>query len=329
MAISVYDNKGKKFLIGEHFYIDRIDQPVVSERRDTYSFPFGDAAVTQIAFSGIYVVYGDMIMSRSRSLHVEMDEGQDLIELHFTLTGNGALYNKVTGNYYQFRENHTNMHYIPEFNGTADYREAQQYKFFEIHFTKAFFMELAANSSPMLMHFAEQIARGDHRELQKENLPISLPMHQCIQDIMHCRYTGGLKLMFLQSKCIELLAMQAQAYEDLAARSPQICKSAYDQECVRFAKEYLLLHAQEPPSLQELARIAGINEFKLKQGFKEMFETTVFGCLSDFKLTQARALLLAGSVPIKQVADELGYSSVQHFSTAFKKKFGVTPGSLR
>jgi len=329
MAVSVYDNKGKKFVIGEHFYIDRIDQPIVSERTDTYSFPFGDAAITQIAFGGIYIVHGDMMMHRTRSLHMEMDEGLDLIELHFTLSGNGQLYNKITGSYYDFQENHSNMHYIPEFNGLAEYKQSQQYKFFEIHFTKRFFMELAQNSSPMLMQFAEQVARGDNRELHKGNLAISFAMHQCIQDIMHCRYTGGLKLMFLQSKCIELLAMQAQAYEDAAGKTPQICRSAYDQDCIRFAREYLIRHAQTPPSLSELAKAAGINEFKLKQGFKELFDTTVFGYLSDFKLNQAKELLLSGEIAIKQVADELGYSSVQHFSNAFKKKFGISPGKLR
>jgi AraC-like DNA-binding protein len=32
------------------------------------------------------------------------------------------------------------------------------------------------------------------------------------------------------------------------------------------------------------------------------------------------------NVPIKHVAEELGYSSIQYFSKMFKKKFGVSPG---
>ena len=74
---------------------------------------------------------------------------------------------------------------------------------------------------------------------------------------------------------------------------------------------------------------AGINEFKLKQGFKQVFNNTVFGYLSDYKLNQARELLLRGNTAIKEVADSLGYSSVQHFSHAFRKKFGVPPGRVR
>jgi len=91
----------------------------------------------------------------------------------------------------------------------------------------------------------------------------------------------------------------------------------------------LLQHSLQPPSLTELAKIAGINDFKLKQGFKEQFNATVFGYLADYKLSQARHLLLDKNYSIKAAAEELGYSSVQHFNTAFKKKFGTPPGRLR
>jgi AraC-like DNA-binding protein len=59
-----------------------------------------------------------------------------------------------------------------------------------------------------------------------------------------------------------------------------------------------------------------------------MFNTSVFEYLSDFRLNEARNGLLSGSVPIKEVAEQLGYSSVQHFTRAFKKKFGVSPGRV-
>jgi len=50
--------------------------------------------------------------------------------------------------------------------------------------------------------------------------------------------------------------------------------------------------------------------------------------LSDYKLNPAKQQLLEGT-PIKSVALEMGYSSVQHFSNAFKKKFGRYPATFR
>lgn len=308
-----------------------VEQPLVTERRDVYSFPFGDAEMVQLAFSGIYIVYGDMFLYETKKLNFEITGEVDLVEMHFTLQGDGMMKNLLSGKEHHFKSNQHNMHYTPVFAGTGQYGGLDRYKFMEVHFTTRFFFELAKNSSPSLMQFAEKIAKGAEQDLSRENMPISFAMHQCLNDIMHCKVTGGLKLLFLQSKCIELLTLQAQMYED-AVRSanpaPLIVKPGHDTESIHFAKDYLLQHAAQPPSLTELARVAGINEFKLKQGFKALYNNTVFGYLTDYKLNQAHDLLLS-DVPIKDVADRLGYSSVQHFNSAFRKKFGMPPGKVK
>jgi AraC-like DNA-binding protein len=96
-----------------------------------------------------------------------------------------------------------------------------------------------------------------------------------------------------------------------------------------YAREYLISHMETPPGLSELARIIGINEYKLKRGFKEMFGNTVFGYLSDLRLEMAKNELLENRNTASTIASELGYSSVQHFSNAFKKKFGYAPSKLK
>lgn len=330
MEISIDYGAGEKYILSDNFFRENIGRPLVTEKREVFSFPFGDAELVRLAFAGVYIVYGDMQLYESRQLHFEMSDHDDLVEMHFTLSGSGTMYEDVYGGEYHFKENEHNMHYMPRFVGTGDYRLDERYKFFEIHLATPFFLELAQSGSPGLKRFADIIASGKVTQLSRENLPISFAMHQCIRDIMSCRVEGGLKLLFLQSKCVELLALQAQMYEDAASQpSGCISVSGNDKESIWYAREYLLQHAVQPPSLTELARIAGINEFKLKQGFKQVFNNTVFGYLSDYKLNQARDLLLRGDTAIKEVADGLGYSSVQHFSNAFRKKFGVPPGRVR
>lgn len=331
MGVNVYDENGRQYKIGDVFTNKIVEQPLVTERRDVYSFPFGDAEMVQLAFCGIYIVYGDMYLYETKRLNFEITGEVDLVEMHFTLQGDGMMKNLLSGKEHHFKSNQHNMHYTPVFAGTGQYGGLDRYKFMEVHFTTRFFFELAKNSSPSLMQFAEKIAKGTEQDLSRENMPISFAMHQCLNDIMHCKLTGGLKLLFLQSKCIELLTLQAQMYED-AVRSanpaPLIVKPGHDTDSIHFAKDYLLRHAAQPPSLTELARVAGINEFKLKQGFKALYNNTVFGYLADYKLNQAHDLLLS-NVPIKDVADRLGYSSVQHFNSAFRKKFGMPPGKVK
>ncbi|HBB92371.1 MAG TPA: hypothetical protein DC042_11800 [Bacteroidales bacterium] len=111
-------------------------------------------------------------------------------------------------------------------------------------------------------------------------------------------------------------------------RKVSCIRKEYDRERLLFARDYLIRHVENPPSLSELSRLAGINEFKLKNGFKELFGQPVFAWLADFRLDTARKELMKQSRPITEIAFELGFSSPQHFSTAFKKKYGVSPRQM-
>ena len=111
-------------------------------------------------------------------------------------------------------------------------------------------------------------------------------------------------------------------------RKVTFIKKEYDRERILFDRDYLIRHMENPPSLAELSRLAGINEFKLKNGFKEIFNQPVFAWLADYRLETARNELLKNDRTITEIAFELGFSSPQHFSTAFKKKYGVSPGKI-
>jgi AraC-like DNA-binding protein len=330
MGMLIADNTGDWIEPGGAFDPDfeLAKQALVTERRDKFSFSFGDAELVSILFSNIFIVYGDMVL-KNKSIRLRLEHMPDMVELHFSLGGGpGTLHNHITNHKHNFDSNEHNIIYMPEFDGTGSYHSKLNYRFFEVHFLTDYFLELAKGSCPILERFAEKVASGRYADLSQRNLHITPAMHQCIQDIMHCSFTGGLKLLFLQSKCVELLTLQAIAFEQEQQHpASSVLKSGHDKDCIVHAKEYLLQHLHTPPSLTELAAIAGTNEFKLKKGFKELFNNTVFGYLSDTRLTQARELLLAG-IPIKEVADQLGYSSVQHFGTAFRKKFGVSPGKM-
>jgi AraC-like DNA-binding protein len=60
-----------------------------------------------------------------------------------------------------------------------------------------------------------------------------------------------------------------------------------------------------------------------------MYQTTVFGYLAEKRLELARDYLSDPNKSVTDIADLLGYSSIQHFSYAFKKKFGHSPMQVR
>ena len=83
-----------------------------------------------------------------------------------------------------------------------------------------------------------------------------------------------------------------------------------------------------PPSIQELCKEVGINEFKLKRGFKQTFGTTVFGYLQKQRVKTAYLSITNDGKNVSECAWDVGYTNVSHFIAAFKKHFGVTPGAV-
>src|SRR3569623_1290908 len=65
------------------------------------------------------------------------------------------------------------------------------------------------------------------------------------------------------------------------------------------------------------------------RSFEEMFGATVYVYLTEQRLETARRALLDTDKTAAEVAFELGYATPQHFHSAFKKRFGVTPNSVR
>jgi AraC-like DNA-binding protein len=130
--------------------------------------------------------------------------------------------------------------------------------------------------------------------------------------------------LYFQAKTLEILSL----YFSTRKPNTESCPFLNDEEAVRkikHAKEHLLRQMENPPTLKELARLAGLNEYQLKVGFKEIYGNTVYGYLLDHKLDHSRALLDKGKYQVNQVAYEVGYTNPSHFIAAFKKKFGVTP----
>ncbi|MBL7863694.1 MAG: helix-turn-helix transcriptional regulator [Cyclobacteriaceae bacterium] len=130
--------------------------------------------------------------------------------------------------------------------------------------------------------------------------------------------------LFYQGKILELLALY------FSERKPdtESCPFLNNEDIVRkikHAKEHLLKHEQDAPTLKELSRLVGLNEYQLKAGFKEIYGNTVYGYLLDHKMDHARVILDSQKFQVAQVAYQVGYTNPSHFIAAFKKRYGVTP----
>jgi AraC-like DNA-binding protein len=156
---------------------------------------------------------------------------------------------------------------------------------------------------------------------------ISLAMRSIISDILHCQIGPEFKTAYLTTKVAELLiqVLSAQVIE------ASFCKwSAQDRGGFEKVRNLLSQNLKETYSIEELAVVAGMNRTKLQSGFKSLFSKTIYTFALDLKMAQAKALLTKGNqLSLKEIASMLGYKHVNHFSSAFKKKFEISPSEFK
>jgi len=155
---------------------------------------------------------------------------------------------------------------------------------------------------------------------------ISPEMLQAIRDLMFNPLEGKLKRLLMEAKILELVALQLSQYStvkhDTALRQKDV-DTFYD------LKNYLDTNFSDDLSLKSLSRMFGLNEFKLKKGFKTLFDSTVFDYIHAQRMKYAHQLLADHKMQVNEVSRKVGYKNANHFSTAFKRKFGINPVSLR
>lgn len=154
----------------------------------------------------------------------------------------------------------------------------------------------------------------------------TVAMQTVLHQILHCPFQGITKKLYLESKVWELMALliEEEQKPHQSQRSVFTLKPD-DIERIHHAKEILTQQSDRPPLLLDLARQVGLNDCTLKRGFREVFGTTAFGYLHDYRLEQARQLLLENRLNVSEIAARVGFGSCSYLSRVFRKKYGVSP----
>lgn len=253
-------------------------------------------------------------------------DDSNFVRLHFGLQGSYDFNFSQLNSSFSLTGHHHNIMYsdgleIEVFNKT------KRIETFGINFDTETFIEIGQNGNDPLKRFTDKVINKKNSILSDEWKTNNFKIQQVINEIINCNYKDELKDLFLLSKSIELLVLQAESYGEQT--SNQFIKTSTDRQKLIEAKELLTNRIDNPPTIVELSKLVNLNEYKLKKGFKELFGTTVFGYIHSIRMSMAKRLLLGTDKTAKEIAYETGYSSPQHFSNAFKKKFGVSPKSVR
>jgi AraC-like DNA-binding protein len=130
------------------------------------------------------------------------------------------------------------------------------------------------------------------------------------------------RVMMLVERFFERLREKSQHMQAWDMRSDDI------HRMVRVEAALLENLGQNPPTLEALARQAGISPTKMKRDFKEVYGQPPFEYYQRVRMNKAREMLLSGEYTVKEAGYALGYSNLSNFAYAFKKEFSVLPSEI-
>jgi len=162
-------------------------------------------------------------------------------------------------------------------------------------------------------------------------LPLCGKTRMVLEALLNHTYTDTLENIFInaQTQMLLLYSLDCMLGEkEIDVVNCKFLANEADREKIVKSREILIQHIGEPITIKELSRKVAINECYLKKGFKELFGTTIFDFYQSQRMEHAKYLLYEKGLSVTEVSMLLGYSSISHFSTAFKKHTGLKPCEL-
>jgi AraC family transcriptional regulator len=177
----------------------------------------------------------------------------------------------------------------------------------------------------------DEILNFRHASSFSKILPLCGKTRMVLEGLLNHTYTDTLENIYInaQTQMLLLYSLDCMLGEkEIDVVNCKFLANEADRDKIIKAREILIQQIGEPITIKELSRKVAINECYLKKGFKEMFGTTIFDFYQSQRMEHAKYLLYEKGLSVTDVSLLLGYSSISHFSTAFKKHTGLKPCEL-
>lgn len=320
--ITINDIQDNFFKISKNEVIDSEGKTFKTYKK-LIDFPICSGEIQEIKLEDISIRRLNLRVKVRENIQVEIEE--EGINVYFLFEGHShlKLCNHIDCPLYSATHN---LFYCPPC--TYEFQVLpRHYDLLYMRLPLSTFKEYTHQNKGVFIPFYEGIHNKRPVNLRSEPGIIGHRIHRIVDEIFKNNSQEGLQPLFIKAKIIELLSVQMEQLCNLCRPPAKLSKASAER---MFAvRDFMMTHTNEYHSLKSLAQRVGTNEFTLKKEFKKLFGNTVFRYWHEIKMEKAQNLLSENDLSIKEISEAIGYKNPQHFSTAFKKNYGISPSEFK
>lgn len=300
------------------------DNAGTGEFKFTFDYKKFNGWYKEIVLDNFRISYGSGSFLEKTTIFFEFDE--ETVEMHFAIKGNSSTSMESFDGDFSIGPNSHNIFYGHDFRGSLEWNSKEMF-FLEVNLKPNFFEQYLPSSGQFDM-FKKLIQNRVPGIISPHNHPITSEMFVILNDLINCTLKDEFRKLFLEAKVMELLLLQLNQMQqcEFCFAHADASKKVIDK--MYLARDIILGKLNKPLSLSDLAKMVSTNECTLKKEFKNVFGTTVFGYIRNTKMERAKNMLLYENLSVSEISEIVGYKNPQHFTTAFKKQFGVSPSKI-
>jgi AraC-like DNA-binding protein len=246
------------------------------------------------------------------------------VELCLNLNGHGFVESKTART--DFAPNTVGFYHRKDEPLTARRIASEQHQFLTVEFSCPFLAKHLAGMEPILHPVVRAAIEDCPCEfVSGTTVRLTATQQQLISTLRQPPVYANAQSLWYQCKALELavtfLLQPPPEKEMFCSRQQRLAQERVEQ-VIFLLKQNLA----DPPSLEELGKKIGCSHFYLSRIFSAQTGQTITQCLRQLRMDRAAELLRARELNVTEVAMEIGYSSLSHFSAAFHETFGCCPG---
>ena len=147
-------------------------------------------------------------------------------------------------------------------------------------------------------------------------------LQQMLQEQENPGSHGDEMLISLLTQLLILLQRQEDAPARPAVTLPM---GSSENQIIQRAQQYITSHVREKLTVPDIAAGIDVSASYLTALFNKHLQISPGEYLRRIKLQESKQMIREGNLNMTQIAAELQYSTIHHFSRQFKEKFGITP----